>query len=81
MQLPVAFTEHLDEALAFIYSLEKYVEPTVVLGKNRFGFFSSSVCTTRVQASPSLSLSLSLVTHSHTSLSLSLSLSFQFRRF
>ena len=33
MSLPTALTNVLDGALEFIYSLQPYVEPTVVLGK------------------------------------------------
>lgn len=33
--LPVAFTAVLDSSLAFVYSLEVYVAPTVVLGTNQ----------------------------------------------
>jgi hypothetical protein len=33
--LPVAFTAVLDSSLAFVYSLEIYVAPTVVLGTNQ----------------------------------------------
>lgn len=33
MELPEAVTSFLDGGLEFVYSLGKYVEPTVVLGK------------------------------------------------
>jgi hypothetical protein len=34
IDLPVSLTQAIDGSIAFVYSLEKYVAPTVVLGEN-----------------------------------------------